>query len=116
MAATPDGKRVLSGSSDRTVRVWLLDGIVSERVYTKLHADAVMALVTLPDNLHALSGSCDRTVKLFNHDDGSVLRTFKHHTDTVNSLALLPDGYRFVSGSDDETACIVVHGLAPPSL
>ena len=116
VAATPDGKRVLSGSSDRTVRVWQLDGIVSERVYTKLHADAVMALVTLPDNLHALSGSCDRTVKLFNHDDGSVLRTFKHHTDTVCSLALMPDGYRFVSGSDDETACIVVHGLAPPSL
>ena len=98
------------------MRVWQLDGIVSERVYTKLHADAVMALVTLPDNHHALSGSCDRTVKLFNHDDGSVLRTFKHHTDTVCSLALMPDGYRFVSGSDDETACIVVHGLAPPSL
>ena len=76
----------------------------------------VTELVTLPDSLHALSGSCDRTVKLFNHDDGSVLRTFKHHTDTVCSLALMPDGYCFVSGSDDETACIVVHGLAPPSL
>ena len=113
VAATPDGKRVLSGSSDRTVRVWQLDGIVSERVYTKLHADAVMALVTLPDNLHALSGSCDRTVKLFNHDDGSVLRTFKHHTDAVKCLALLPDGLRFISGSYDNTARIAYHGLAP---
>ena len=39
-----------------------------------------MALVALPDNQHALSASHDKTVKLFNVNDGSVLRTFKHHT------------------------------------
>ena len=71
------------------------------------------ALVALPDNQHALSGSFDATVKLFNVNDGTVLRTFKHHTDQVNCLTLLPDGLRFVSGSSDDTACIAYHGLAP---
>ena len=73
----------------------------------------VRALVALPDNQHALSGSHDTTVKLFNVNDGTVMRTFRHHTDWVKSLALLPDGLRFVSGSDDGTACIVELGLAP---
>ena len=71
------------------------------------------ALVALPDNQHALSGSLDKTVKLFNVNDGTVLRTFKHHTDYVRCLALLPDGLRFVSGSNDNTARIAYHGLAP---
>ena len=72
----------------------------------------VSALVALPDNQHALSGSGDKTVKLFNVNDGTVLRTFKHHTGPVTSLALLPDGLRFVSGSGDTTARIAYHGLA----
>ena len=90
------------------------------------------ALVALPDNQHALSGSRDNTVKLFNVNDGTVLRNFRHHdpgpllggpipfplwglheAGGVTSLALLPDGLRFVSGSGDCTARIVYHGLAP---
>ena len=65
------------------------------------------------DNQHALSGSTDKTVKLFNVNDGTVLRTFKHHTDDVYCLALLPDGLRFVSGSADKTARIVEIGPLP---
>jgi WD40 repeat protein len=65
------------------------------------------------DNQHALSGSTDKTVKLFNVNDGTVLRTFKHHTEDVYCLALLPDGLRFVSGSADKTARIVEIGPLP---
>ena len=103
--------RILSGSFDGELRVWLLNGTL-KNTFT-LHTDRVSALVALPDNQHALSGSHDHTVKLFNVNDGAVLRTFKNHTDAVNCLALLPDGLRFFSGSDDKTACIVYHGLAP---
>ena len=85
----------------------------------RLHAgNSVHALVALPDNQRALSGSEDKTVKLFNVNDGTVLRTFKHHVQPDQSraavcLALLPDGLRFVSGSCDGTAVIAEHGLAP---
>ena len=112
VAAMPDGKRILSGSVEHTVRVWLLDG-TPENTFSELHTAQVRALVALPDNQHALSASDDKTVKLFNVNDGAVLRTFTHHTEPVVSLALLPDGLRFVSGSDYHTACIVEHGLAP---
>ena len=112
VAAMPDGQRILSGSMDNTVRVWLLDGALKNTF--ELHTDTVMSLVALPDNQHALSASRDKTVKLFNVNDGAVLRTFRHHAayGTVRSLALLPDGLRFVSGSSDGTARIAEHGLA----
>jgi WD40 repeat protein len=110
VAAMPDGKRILSGSDGGAVRVWLLDG-THQNTFEGLHAQTVLALVALPDNVHALSGGND--IKLFNVDDGSVLRTFKHHTNTVSSLTLLSDGLRFASASYDCTARIVEHGLAP---
>ena len=111
VAAMPDGQRILSGSVDKTVRVWLLNGTLKNTF--QLHTHIVNALVALPDNQHALSGSTDSTVKLFNANDGAVLRKFKHYSGPVRCLALLPDGLRFVSGSDDRAACIVEHGLAP---
>ena len=69
------------------------------------HANVVTCVAAAPDGRE--------TVKLFNVNDGTVLRTFKHHTNWVICLALLPDGRRFVSGSNDKDACIVEHGLAP---
>ena len=116
VAVMPDGQRILSGSDDFTVCVWLLNGTLENTF--KLHDHTVMALVALPDNQHALSGSADSTVKLFNVNDGTVLRTFTHHTNSLSvwCLALLPDGRRFVSGSMDRTARIVYHGLAPLQL
>ena len=114
VAAMPDGQRILSGGLDYTVRVWLLDGTLKNTF--ALHTEDVTALVALPDNQHALSGSDDTTIKLFNVNDGTVLRTFKHlDTSLVECLALMPDGHRFVSCAWDSTACIVEHGLAPLS-
>ena len=91
----------------------LLDG--THQNTFELHTDWVTAVVALPDNQHALSAAYDFTGKLFNVNDGTVLRTFRHHMGRhhVYSLVLLPDGLRFVSGSSDGTARIVEHGLAP---
>ena len=117
--AMPDGERILSGGSDKTIRVWRING-TRENTF-KLHASHVHALVALRNHQHvldgreqhALSGSADHTIKLFNVNDGTVVRTFTHHTDWVTCLALLPDGLRFVSGSDDGTARIVEIGPVP---
>ena len=126
VAVTPDGQRILSGSEDKTVRVWLLDGTLKKTF--ELHTGYVRTLVALPDNQHALSASFDKTVKLFNVNDGAVLRTFQfehsgpRHVNLFASpvvcLALMPDGRRFVCGSEDASyisgcARVFEHGLAP---
>ena len=111
LALMPDGQRILSGSDDHTIRVWLLDGTL-QNLHSH-HTAQVEAVLAMPDNQHALSGSQDNSIKLFNVNDGAVLRTFRHHTSVVWRLALLPDGLRFVSGSEDNTARIAYHGFAP---
>ena len=73
----PDSQRILSGATDKTVRVCRIDGTLQNTFY--LHNDTVKALVAMPDNQHALSASDDKTVKLFNVNDGAVLRNFTPH-------------------------------------
>jgi WD40 repeat protein len=131
LAVTPDGRRILGGTSTiddgrGDIWVWGFDGTV-ENTFVGMHHNemhltpvqvraytcSVSDIVALPDNAHALSGSRGFTVKLFNINDGAVLRLFTHHSGPVHRLALLPDDLRFVSCGygDDGAAYIVEHGL-----
>jgi len=59
---TPNGKKLVSGSYDRTVRVWSLpDGKLLQEM--REHTHSVDRLMCLPDNLSALSLSRDGTIR-----------------------------------------------------
>ena len=105
----PDGQRILSGSMDNTVRVWLLDGALKNTF--ELHTDTVMPSWRCPTAARAPPRRQDG--QALQRQRQRVLRTFRHHTDPVMCLALLSDGRRFVSASEDKTACVFEHGLAP---
>ena len=66
----PDGKRALSGSDDRTLRLWDLK---SGRELRRLegHSLAVTAVAVLPDGRRALSGSHDGTLRLWDLEPGA---------------------------------------------
>ena len=59
-----DGKRIASGSNDKTVQVWnATDG---GQVYTyKGHSDGVYAVAWSPDGKRIASGSNDKTVQVW---------------------------------------------------
>ena len=82
LAALPEG-RALSGSWDRTLRLWNLDSGASRVL--KGHTEGVTALVVLPDGRRALSGSWDRTLRLWNLDSGAS-RVLKGLTGGVTAL------------------------------
>ncbi|KAH8087564.1 hypothetical protein JL720_6874 [Aureococcus anophagefferens] len=83
VAVFPDGRRVVSGSGDKTVKVW--DAATGECVATLAgHSDEVWCVAVFPDGRRVVSGSHDKTVK-------------------VNGVAVFPDGRRVVSGSSDKT-------------
>ena len=107
VAAMPDGQRILSGSFDKTVRVWLLNGTL-ESTFER-HANGLSALVALPDNQHALSGSGDATVKLFNVNDGAVLRTHAPH-----KLGDLPGAAHAASASSAARSTARPHRIPRP--
>ena len=99
LALTGDG-RVVSGSSDGTVKVWDLNSGQEERTLSG-HGDGVNALALTGDG-RVVSGSSDGTVKVWDLNSGQEQRTLSGHGDWVNALALTGDG-RVVSGSDDGT-------------
>jgi hypothetical protein len=108
VAITPDGKRAISGSSDKTCIIWDLTS--GEALQTlKGHTSDVLAVAITPDGKRAISGSYDKTCILWDLTSGEARQTLKGHTDGpdwVNAVAITPDGKRAISGSLDKT-CIL---------
>jgi len=63
VAVTPDGRHVVSGSDDHTLRIW---DLATEETKTTLqgHTDWVSAVAVMPDGRHVVSGSQDNTLSL----------------------------------------------------
>ena len=100
VAFSADGARVVSGSYDKTVKLW--DAATGAQLRTfEGHADRVTSVAFSPDGTKVLSGSEDKTLKLWDAATGSLLRTFEGHANGVNSVAFSPDGARVLSGGWD---------------
>ncbi|KAJ7854402.1 WD40-repeat-containing domain protein [Mycena olivaceomarginata] len=104
VALSPDGKRIVSGSYDETVRVW--DSESGEVIAGPFngHTDSVTSVAFSPDGKRIVSGSEDKTVRVWDSESGEVVAgPFNGHTDWLTSVALSPDGKRIVSGSRNKT-------------
>ena len=94
---TLPGSVLMSGSSDKTVRLWKDGRLVS---ILEGHNRRIACMAVLPGGILA-SGSSDKTVRLWNRD-GRLVKTLREHTDQVMCLAVLPGG-QLASGSKDTT-------------
>jgi RNA polymerase sigma factor (sigma-70 family) len=99
---SPDGRRALSGSEDKTVRLWDVETGDELRRFEG-HTDRVFSVACSPDGRHALSGSADGTARLWDIDTGKELRQLTGHTSAVVGVAFSPDGKRALSASKDKT-------------
>jgi WD40 repeat protein/uncharacterized protein YecT (DUF1311 family) len=97
VAFSPDGRYVLSGSLDNTLKLWNV--ATGEEIRTfKGHSISVESVAFSPDGRYALSGSGDNTLKLWDVATGEEIRTFTGHTGPVESVAFSPDGRYALSG------------------
>ena len=102
LAFSPDGDRLISGSSDKTARIW--DVRAHKTIHTlKGHTERIYAVAFSPDGRRAVTGSDDDTLKLWNAKTGALIKTLKGHNDKVWSAAFTPDGKYILSGSWDKT-------------
>jgi WD40 repeat protein len=100
LAVLNDG-RLVSGSEDKTIRLWDLE-MTSSIVFTG-HEGGVVSLTILADGQIA-SASKDRTIRIWDPASGNSV-VFEGHLGSVWALVALRDG-RFVSGSADKTIFI----------
>ncbi len=105
VAMTPDGRRVVSGSNDNTLKVWDIETGRELRTLTG-HTDWVHAVVVTGDGRYAVSGSFDGTVKVWELETGRLVATLAGHRGQVNGVAVSADGHVAVSGSSDGTLCV----------
>ncbi|KAJ3067899.1 hypothetical protein HDU98_008900 [Podochytrium sp. JEL0797] len=80
-----DGKRVLSASGDKTVKVWLLDG--SCCMTLEGHEDGVSCASFTKDDKMIVSGSVDGTLKGWRAMDGWPTRSVNHGGE-INAIAV----------------------------
>ncbi|WP_026104039.1 WD40 repeat domain-containing protein [Anabaena sp. PCC 7108] len=102
LAISANAKYLVSGSQDKTIRVWNL--VTGELIHTlKSHREGVFAVSLSPNEQIIASGSADKTIKLWHLETGELLGTFSGHANTVTALVFTASGEMLVSGSLDKT-------------
>ena len=102
VVVTPNGKQLISGSMDKTIKVWNL--ATGEEKFTLTgHNDSVIALAVTPNGKEVISGSWDKTIKVWNLETGEEQLTLTGHSSPVYAVAVTPNGKKVISGSEDNT-------------
>ncbi|MBV9708200.1 MAG: WD40 repeat domain-containing protein [Chloroflexi bacterium] len=102
VAISADGQTVVSGSHDKTIKVWNWQTGQQLRSLEG-HTGGVWSVAISPDGQTLVSGSYDSTIKVWNRRTGYLLCSLQGHTGGVYSVAMSADGQTVVSGSHDKT-------------
>ena len=102
---SPDGQRVVTGSWDRTARIW--DANTGQVIHTlQDHQGIVDSASFSPDGRWVVTASDDHTARIWDAATGQVIHTLQGHRNVVCAASFSPDGQRVVTASRDLTARI----------
>ena len=87
VAYSQDGNLAVTGSNDKTLKVW---GIKTGKCMQTMtgHLGQIVCIAFTPDEDHLITGSWDNTLKLWQLANGSCLRTYSGHTKYINAVVV----------------------------
>ena len=105
-AFSPDGKRIVTASSDNTTRIWEAASGKPIGEPLKGHADKVLSAAFSPDGKRIVTASSDRTARMWDVASGEPIGEPLRERGWVYSAIFSADGKRIVTATDDNTATI----------
>lgn len=103
---TEDGNYFMSGSVDRSIRLWRENSTTPIQTYTEPHNHQINSVSVSYDNSHFCSGADDKTVVLWDVATGSVVSSYKGHLAKVIDVTFNQEANLVLSGSADGTVRI----------
>ncbi|MBD2543659.1 WD40 repeat domain-containing protein [Planktothricoides raciborskii] len=87
VAISPDGNRLVSGSADKTIKVWDLNQ--GNLIHTlKGHDSWVTAVAITADGKNIISGSTDKSIRVWDLNTGKLINTLKNDKELSSVLTL----------------------------
>jgi outer membrane protein assembly factor BamB len=105
LAFSPDGRRIISGNADGTVKVW--DAATGKVVFTLKAQDddgpRIGSVAISGDGQRIVSGNYDGKLKVWDAGTGKEICTIKGTTDGIGGVAISEYGQRIASGGEDNS-------------
>jgi dipeptidyl aminopeptidase/acylaminoacyl peptidase len=102
---SPDGKLIVTASSDKTARIWDAHSGALLKTLTG-HTEGIKTARFSPDGTRVLTSSQDATAKIWDVKTGKLLLTLSGHTDPLEDAEFSRDGRFVVTTARDSTARI----------
>ncbi|MFH1001020.1 MAG: caspase family protein, partial [Bacteroidota bacterium] len=99
----PEGTKLLSGSGDKSVRLWDVESGKVLQTFGGLENPKIFTLTMSPDGKKIAFGGSDSTIKLWNLASGQAVKLLKGHKDWIRKVKFSSDGKKLFSASSDNT-------------